>query len=275
MDLVLCYLTNCPCSANPPTCTTPPTRGACEEALGGSTSSEGPEMWRSSLCDFCEPVPSSLLQVPENLAEPAQSSRTRLQSSAASFQPGLVQRANAPVEARMDTVINAACLALSSCGQVVNVNLQRDPAGAAPVMIAAELNDGPAAAARCYEVMHLTKQSLEAIAKHLPTIALMSARIQKDESGYSLRSNIACLPEGTEDRMCWDLFTHGHCPRRSQCRWYHPVGDDIHRIRVCVRYAEESSASSSGDEAEEEQMEFPVRSVTKSQKHKISLGELV
>merc|ERR1711977_143149 len=138
--------------------------------------------------------------------------------------------------------------------------------GQSPTLIIAELSRGADAASRCYDVVHLAKQALEAITARLPTTALLSARIQKEDCGYSLRSNIACLPQGAEDCMCWDMFKQGYCPRRGQCQWYHPRDSDIHKIKVSIRYTLEAS-----DDFGEEQL----MANSAPEKHKISLGALV
>jgi hypothetical protein len=113
--------------------------------------------------------------------------------------------------------------------------------------------------------VQLAKQSLEAIASRIDTISLLSARVQKEEFGYSLRSSIACIPDHAADKMCWDLFKCGRCPRRSTCRWYHPQEADIRRVKVNIRCGERQ-----GEVVCEDQF-----AGSSDKKHKISLGELV
>merc|ERR1712100_515624 len=123
-------------------------------------------------------------------------------------------------------------------------------------LISAELNDGPSAFAR----------SFEAITDRLPTVSLLSARVQKEDTGYSLRSSIALLPPHAQNCMCWDMYRKGHCPRRSQCRWYHPQESDVARIRVSVKYAQDVSGSFQDQQSWIE---------SSASRHKISLGQLV
>merc|ERR1719181_735061 len=84
--------------------------------------------------------------------------------------------------------------------------------------------------------------------------------------GYSLRSSIACIPPGEEDRTCWDLFHRGRCPRRKNCCWYHPEEADMYRVKVNIRCTEETASVSE----EEDQLlaNVPTRRQT------ISLGDL-
>merc|ERR1719258_49959 len=120
----------------------------------------------------------------------------------------------------------------------------------------------PPPSARAYDVMQLTKQALDAIVARLPTVALLSSRIQREEGGYGLRSSIACLPDYAQDCACWDLFKKGYCPRRDQCKWYHPHGSDITKIKVSVRYAQEVR----NDQAEEILTAVTMRSTRSSRR---------
>merc|ERR1719498_1217910 len=108
-------------------------------------------------------------------------------------------------------------------------------------MITAEVSSS----AQTYEVMHLAKGALEAITAQLHTVALLSARVQKEDAGYSLRSSIGYAAKEAEDRLCWDLFQRGCCPRRHQCRWYHPESSDIGKVKISIRYAQEAGSVSS------------------------------
>lgn len=183
---------------------------------------------------------------------------TKLTSLAPAFQ-------SVPTVSRMEAVAHAAYLALASCQQISEVKVAKDIAGKAATSIVAELQGGPNAAGRCYETMTLARQSLEAITAHLPTVTLLSARVQKEERGYSLRSSIACLSEVDQDRMCWDLFKKGYCPRRSCCRWYHPQEVDVARIKITIKCSEEVTASPA----------LVAEQDSSSKRHKLRLGDLV
>jgi len=257
MDRVLCYLTNCHCCLDP------------VESPSNASIEPDPEVFHavSSLDRFPvllgSPSPTQNAFVTNEMTAP----RTKLTSKAAAYQP-VNMAASQPMQttdARTDAVVNAAHLALLSCGQLRTIKIEHGITGQSPTLIIAELSRGADAASRCYDVVHLAKQALEAITARLPTTALLSARMQKEDCGYSLRSNIACLPQGAENCMCWDTFHQGHCKRRSQCRWYHPQDSDISRIKVIVRYSELNDITG------EEQL----ASSSLPEKHKISLGELV
>lgn len=139
----------------------------------------------------------------------APDARTRLKVQAAAFQP-------VPKDTRMEAVISCINLALFSSGQAHNIKIENGVIWMSATVISAEVLPGHDAAARAYSVMQLTKTSLEAITSRLPTVALLSSRVQKEDGCYSLRASIACLPDHARNCMCWDLFRTGHCPRRSQ-----------------------------------------------------------
>jgi len=192
----------------------------------------------------------------------SQSSWTKLRSKARAFQPVLANTGT-------DAVVNAVFLALTSCSRAHNIKIHRDLNGSSSTLISAEVKSGARASSCSYEVVHLAKQALDAIAAQLDNVALLSARVQREDSGYSLRSSIACVPEGVEDRMCWDFFQKGCCPRKKQCRWHHPQDSDIKRIKISIRYSQYS------DEAADISGEKQLALNSSAGRHKIFLGELV
>jgi hypothetical protein len=185
--------------------------------------------------------------------------RTRLKVEAPVFQP-------VPKDTRMEAVISCVHLALFSSGQVCNIRIENSLMWNSSTVVSAVVPAGADASSRSYNVMQLTKQALEAITERLPTVTLLSARVQKEDCGYSLRSSIACLPPDAQNCMCWDMFRKGHCPRRSQCRWYHPQESDVARIRVSVKYAQDVSGNFQDQQSWIDSSEM---------RHKISLGQLV
>jgi len=184
--------------------------------------------------------------------------RTKLKRESPTFEP-------VPRDSQMDAVISCINLALASCGQVSEIKIEEGPTGKSSTLISAELSSGPRAPARSYEVVQLAKQSLDAITTRLDSICLLSTRVQKEDSGYSLRSSVACIPDDAKDKMCWDMFRSGHCPRRGQCRWYHPQDADVARVKVSIKCNEHLSEGC----AEEHGFSSSIK------KHKISLGELI
>jgi len=179
---------------------------------------------------------------------------TRMHAVVPAFQP--VQ------DTGMNAVVSCLHIALVSCGRLRDIKIERDPWGKSATWLSSELHAGPSDSFRSYDVINLARQALEAITERLPTLALLSSRVQKEDWGYSLRSSVACLPAGAEGLMCWDMFQKGHCPRHGQCRWYHPQKSDIGKVKVTVRHSENPS---------KEQLETS----SSDKKHKISLGGLV
>jgi hypothetical protein len=210
--------------------------------------------------------PDSFSNIPEPENEPdteyhgeAPDSRTRLKVQAAAFQP-------VPKDTRMEAVISCIHLALFSSGQAHNIKIENTFLTMSATVVSADVPAGHDAPARAYSVMQLTKSSLEAITSRLPTVALLSSRVQKEDGCYSLRASIACLPDHARNCMCWDLFRTGHCPRRSQCRWYHPQKDDVARIRVFIRCAQDMYGAME---------DKPPWNESLYARHKLSLGDLV
>jgi len=210
-------------------------------------------------CGTCLPHSCEGCGEVQSCAKPA-CARTRLTSAAPSFQPG----ANNGNDMQMDVVTSCIHASLASSGQTRHIKVEKDINGTSSTVISAELHHGLDASVRSYEVMQLVKRSLNSIVSQSATIALLSSRIQKEVWGYSLRSSIACVPDHAQDKMCWDLFTKGHCPRHSTCRWYHPQDADIRKLKVSIRCSEGVS------NVLQEKCE-----PSSAEKHKISLDELV
>jgi hypothetical protein len=256
MDKVLCYLTSCHCSLGSFDATAIP---AEEISMTSAFMKQGSVMCaRESREEHETENEPHVVMAAEHSSESV-STRTMLKFEAPAFQP-------VPTDAKMDAVANALYLVLASCGQMNGITIERGIRGESPTLISAELQAGRNATTRCYDIMHLAKQSLDAITARLTTVSLLSARVQREDCGYSLRSSIACLPEAKQDSMCWDMFNKGYCPRRSQCRWYHPQGSDIGRLKVSIKYVEESRDKSTDEQSE---------TGSSAGRYKLSLGELV
>lgn len=223
---------------------------------------------------FAQPVPAPMHRSPNS------SSPSTDEPQEPENEPEISEEADCPLEAeprtrlrsapayepvkdtRMDAVVTCLQTALVACGRLQNVKMERDAHGMSSTWLSGQLTSGPWASSRSYDVMNLARMALEAIVEKLHNVTLLSTRVQKEDWGYSLRSSVACLPPGAEHNMCWDMFRKGHCPRHGQCRWYHPQKSDIGRIKVTIRYSEDSSE-------EQSQTSSSVKS------NKISLGELV
>lgn len=103
------------------------------------------------------------------------------------------------------------------------------------VLICVEAADSGLNASRCYQLMQGVKQNLSGSVSYSKGLSLLSARLQKEDYGYSLRSSVACPPEDKENNMCWDVLRKGSCPRRKFCQWYHPQACDMVRFKVVLR----------------------------------------
>lgn len=168
----------------------------------------------------------------------------------------------------MDAVVNAVYMALKSCDCTHHVKVDTVIGGKSSTVISAQVqrSTGAGASSQVYDMVHHAKRALDTVAAQMQTVAVLGARVQKQESGYTLRSSIACMPEEAKDKMCWDMFQKGCCPRRQQCRWHHPEDSEIGTIKVSIRYAEETSSISS---------EQQHASNSSSTRRKISLGDLL
>lgn len=158
-----------------------------------------------------------------------------------------------PVNTRANALVNAVHSAVLSCGRAQQVTIDRDFQGSdgkPTMLISAEVEDGLHASSRSYDVVHVAKQALDAAVAQTKTVKFVSARVQKEDSSYSLRSSIACVPEGVQDRLCWDMFQKGYCNRGMQCRWTHLKNTqcDIVRVKVSVKRAGETSDISSEEQ---------------------------
>jgi len=227
-------------------------------------------------CVECCSELQSHAELQSSQSEADAGARTKLSSTAASFH-------SVPATGTsIDAVANAAYLSLVSCSQITKIKVENVQApqqnkdnkignkGKPTTTISAEVSCGPNAAAQSYDAMHLAKQSLTALAAHLPTVALLSARMQKEENGYSMRCSIACLPDGAENGMCWDVMKKGFCPRRTCCKWYHPQDADNQKLKISIKYGIEKVQQGlvAGDKKK-------LESEVSSGKHQISLDGLV
>jgi hypothetical protein len=124
-----------------------------------------------------------------------------------------------------------ACLPVDS-----TVKMEKSIAeGSRRVALGADLPDGTLPLSQCYQVMQGVKHHLCVSVAHDEGLTLLSARVQKEDYGYSLRSSVACVPEDKVDQMCWDVLQRGTCPRRKCCHWYHPQACDIVKFKVVIR----------------------------------------
>lgn len=156
-------------------------------------------------------------------------------------------------------------LALASCGQVVGIKIEDKLEDAndgqrCTKVVSAAVKSGPDARARSYKATQLAKESLEAISKRLEVMSLLSARTQKAEDGYRLRSSIVCVPDYAKGTLC----RQGTYCKNKACRWYHPQEADIKGIKVNIRC---------NDDADELAKDNQIESNLSTKKHQICLED--
>jgi hypothetical protein len=142
-------------------------------------------------------------------------------------------------EVTIDAIIVAIQTELQSRAPSATLEIKHDVANESRrVVISVDLHTCAQPTARPYNMIQAVRQVLQSgkVAGRVST--LLSARVQKEDSGYSLRSSVACFPDGKRDKMCWDFLQRGSCPRRHICRWHHPSAADIVKFKVVMRSSE-------------------------------------
>jgi hypothetical protein len=99
----------------------------------------------------------------------------------------------------------------------------------------AEVPIGSLSISQCYDAMQQARQTLADAASRSDALILLSARVQKEDSGYSLRSSVACVPSNVHDKVCWEIVRHGSCPRNKCCKWWHPQAVDLIKLKIVIR----------------------------------------
>jgi len=140
------------------------------------------------------------------------------------------------LQSKVDKIMDdiRSCLLSSNPGSAVSID--KGVYGKSGTSIMTAVQDGADAFARSYKVLHAAKTALESSTASQHAVSLLSARMHKESHGYSLRSTVACVPESEEQRVCWDMFQRGFCPRRQRCQWHHPMESDTVRIKISVRH---------------------------------------
>jgi hypothetical protein len=103
------------------------------------------------------------------------------------------------------------------------------------VLVSVEPQNSDVDLSRCYKIMQGAKQSLCGFVSRSEDLSLLSARLQREDYGYSLRSSVVCIPDDKQNQMCWDVLQKGSCRRRKCCHWYHPQAEDIVKFKVVIR----------------------------------------
>jgi len=52
---------------------------------------------------------------------------------------------------------------------------------------------------------------------------------------WGFTASLGVVPATHQGRTCWDTYRKGSCPRRSTCRWCHPVESDLLNLVVMLK----------------------------------------
>jgi len=200
---------------------------------------------------FCLPTPLSYFGRPLGMvADYAETPTDSDESSAAnqckpcSDEQGVsTSNSSSSLQGKVDKIMEDIRNCLLSSNPVSAVSIEKGVYGKSGTSITSAVQDGADAFARSYKVLHAAKNALEGSTASQRAVSLLSARMHKESHGYSLRSTIACVPESEEQRVCWDMFQKGFCPRRQRCQWHHPMESDTVRIKISVRHLDMTNIS--------------------------------
>jgi len=165
----------------------------------------------------------------------------RLNPEARAFRP------MPPLAPEISSVVAAAKTALAGSPHVTDVKVTEAPLGQTTTVVA-DISSaaGPFAG---HEALTAAKASLlGAAARSQMTYCLgyTAAPFQDCDSGF--KGAIGSVPPHMQGSVCWDSYQKGFCPRRSLCRWYHPMETDLAPIRVTLRKPAEKVAGSKSED---------------------------
>jgi len=176
-------------------------------------------------------------------------------------------------DSRLTAVVSAVQLVLVANPLLRQIQVSRDAQGGS-TLISVEMAPSDNAQSLSYDLLQTVRSTMEAVTTRLGTVRLLSARSQKDESGYALRAKFVRMPEVSAESMCWDLFRKGYCSRGPNCRWSHPQSEDTFRIKVVVTYTAKGVSLDMQGEQQKEKRSSSGESCGPA-RHKISLEQLV
>lgn len=155
---------------------------------------------------------------------------------AVSCRAGICPCASRCIDAKTQAVTSCVHSLLLGCVPAQSVKIEESTVEQdRKVLICVEAKDGTLAVSRCYQLMQRVKEHLSGAVAHSEGLSLLSARVQKEDYGYSLRSSVLCIPKDKEHQMCWNVLQRGSCPRRKFCQWYHPQPCDVVKFKVVIR----------------------------------------
>lgn len=172
-------------------------------------------------------------------ARAAPGTPSRLNPEARAFQPAPPQ-----LPPEISSVVAASRAALLRSPHVTGVKVAEAPLGQATTVVADVRSTAGPAAGR--EALATAKAALlGAAARSQMTYCLGYTAVPfQDLCDSGFKGVIGSVPPSMQDSVCWDTYQKGFCPRRSLCRWYHPMESDLAPIRVILRKAAEQEAGS-------------------------------
>jgi hypothetical protein len=223
------------CRSTPPERRKPTTRVFLSLALNDASTEASPR----SIGSLCTSDCPTLLSSGESLAiaDPANSTEDMgllCSECTNSFPPSKEEALR--TELALDALASDACAQLQSLLPSAAIQCKRTEGGDSKrVLISAELLSDALATSKPYDVLQNLKKTLQSCVDTMGNAGILSTRVQKEDVGYSLRCSVACVPDGARNKMCWDMFRKGSCPRRQLCRWSHPEASDIVKLKVVIR----------------------------------------
>jgi hypothetical protein len=137
-------------------------------------------------------------------------------------------------DAKTDAVTSALHSSLVACLPGDSIKIEKSFAEESrKILILVDVQHGTRAEG--YHLMQAIKQNLVDLVACSGVMSLLSARVEREDYGYSLRSSVACIPDNKMDQMCFDVLRKGSCPKRRCCPWYHPQACDIVKFKVAMR----------------------------------------
>jgi len=188
-------------------------------AVGGKTSSKAQRKQQdasataSFICHSCPPRSKAAIDLRGQISSCDSSKAVHVNLMTSAIHAGLTSR------------LPAQCVGIE---QVVTEESTKG-------LVSAEVPTGTFGVAQYYDVMQQARQALVDVVSRSSDLILLSARVQKEDYGYSLRSSVACVPSNVHDKVCWEIVRHGSCPRNKCCRWWHPEAADLIKLRIVIR----------------------------------------
>jgi hypothetical protein len=155
--------------------------------------------------------------------------RTKLKSKAKIFEPV------SSLPRDMHCVLMAAQAALSSSPNILNVQMCDGRLGGITTIIGSYAR-GSLQVFELMKTLTIVKTLLLDAAANTENTYVMGYVSDPftdiGQSGFSTK--LASVPAEQEASTCWDCYQKGFCPRRSTCRWCHPLDSNLANVVVML-----------------------------------------